>query len=70
MIIDIIQIVSAVLLIIAVLMQSRGAGLGSAFGASDGSAYQTKRGAEKGIFYFTIILSIVFLVTAFINILL
>ena len=65
-IIDIIQLVSAVLLIIAILMQSGGSGLGSAFGGGDSVSYR-KRGAEKGLFILTVILSVIFLVTAFIN---
>ena len=67
MIIDIIQIVSAVLLIIAILLQNRGGGLGAAFGG-EGNVYRAKRGAEKSLFIFTIILSVIFLATALINI--
>lgn len=59
-IIQISQIVVSILLIIAVLMQSSGAGLGSAFGG-ESSGYRTKRGAEKTIFTATIILAILFL---------
>jgi len=68
MIIDIIQITTAILLIIVVLMQNRGSGIGSAFGGSD-NVYRTKRGLEKGLFTLTIILSIIFLGTALINVL-
>lgn len=67
MIIDIIQIISAILLIIVILLQNRGAGLGSAFGG-EGNIYRTKRGIEKSLFIFTIILSVIFLTTALINI--
>jgi|TARA_Y100000310_G_scaffold314893_1_gene364761 protein translocase SecG subunit len=67
MFIDIIQLSSAILLIITILLQSRGTGLGSAFGGGD-SVQQTKRGAEKGLYYLTIILSIIFLGTALINV--
>jgi len=58
---DILQIVIAVLLIIAVSFQSRGGGLSSVFGGG-GSSFQTKRGAEKTIFTATIVLSILFFV--------
>ena len=68
MLIDIIQITAAVLLIIVVLMQNRGSGIGSAFGGSD-NVYRTKRGVEKWLFIFTIILSIIFLGTALVNVL-
>lgn len=67
MIIDIIQIVSAILLIAAILLQNRGAGLGSAFGG-EGNVYRTKRGLEKSLFIATIIFSIIFLCTALFNV--
>lgn len=63
MTISLIQLVSAVLLIILILVQNRGTGLGSAFGG-EGSVYRTKRGLERNIFAATIILAIVFLITA------
>jgi preprotein translocase subunit SecG len=66
MIIDIIQIASAIGLIIVILMQNRGSGLGSAFGG-DGNAYRTKRGVEKSLVKISIVLAIIFFVTAFIN---
>ena len=47
-------------MIVAILMQNRGSGLGSAFGG-EGNVYTTKRGAEKSIFTATIILVILFL---------
>lgn len=68
MLIDIIQIISAIALIIVVLLQSRGAGLGAAFGG-EGNVYRTKRGMEKVLFQATIILAIIFFATAIINIL-
>jgi len=68
MIIDIIQLASAVLLIIVVLLQNRGTGLGSAFGGQ-GNIHRAKRGAEKGLFVLTIILSITFLVTSLVSVL-
>ncbi len=57
---SIIQIVVAVLLVIVVLMQNRGTGMGSVFGG-EGSVYKTKRGAEKLLFWSTIVLSVIFL---------
>lgn len=55
----IVQIVSAVALIITILLQQRGTGLGSAFGG-DSAVFRTKRGVEKGLFFGTIIFSILF----------
>jgi preprotein translocase subunit SecG len=53
------QIISALLLIGAVLLQQKGSGLGAAFGGSS-NIYSTKRGIDKVLFYFTIVISVVF----------
>ena len=54
-----IQIGSAVLLIVTILLQQRGEGLS---GGLVGSAleYSTKRGVEKWVFWATIVLAILF----------
>lgn len=67
-ILDIAQVILSVLLVGAILLQNRGAGLGAAFGG-DGGIYRTKRGLEKSLFIATIILAAAFLVTAVANIL-
>ena len=54
-----IQLVSAVLLIITILMQQRGQGLGSSFGGSS-MEYSTKRGVERVVFVASIIIAAVF----------
>ena len=59
-ILDIVQIVVAILLIITILLQNRGSGLGSAFGG-EGNIYMAKRGAEKFIFWASIVLAAAFL---------
>lgn len=59
-IIQISQIVVSILLITTILMQSRGAGIGGAFGGSN-DIYRTKRGAEKIIFRATIFLAAIFM---------
>ena len=58
-----VQLGLAVLLSIAVLLQQRGTGISSLMGGSS-LEYSTKRGAEKVIFYATIVLAIAFLGTA------
>ena len=68
-ILKIIQIVISVLLIISILLQSRGAGLGGVFGGS-GSVFLTKRGIEKKLFIFTIILAVLFFAISLASILL
>ncbi|HXV26433.1 MAG TPA: preprotein translocase subunit SecG [Candidatus Paceibacterota bacterium] len=54
-----IQLASAVLLIITILMQQRGQGLGSAFGGSS-MEYSTKRGVERIVFVTSIVVAAVF----------
>jgi len=56
----IIQVVISILLITAVLLQNRGAGLGQSFGGSS-STYHTKRGFEKRLHQATILLAVAFL---------
>lgn len=64
-ILPIIQIALAVLITVAILFQKSEAGAGGAFGGSDSvSSWRTRRGFEKTLFVFTIILSVLFVVTA------
>lgn len=58
MALNIIAVVSSILLIVAVLLQSQGSGLGDAFGGSS-NVYRTRRGAERGLFGFTIVLAVI-----------
>ena len=53
-------IIISVLLILSVILQSKGAGLGSLFGADSGSIFTARRGVERTLFWVTIILSVVF----------
>jgi preprotein translocase subunit SecG len=55
------QIIVSVGLMAAILLQARGAGLGSAFGG-DSSVYRSRRGIEKTLFQFTIALTVLFVV--------
>lgn len=63
-IVHVVQIVSSVLLILVVLSQSRGGGLGEAFGDT-GGFYANKRGAEKILAIATVVLSALFLASSF-----
>ncbi len=56
---EIAQIVLAFALIAVVLLQSRGSGLGSAFGGSN-AVFSVKRGLEKKLYNATIVLAILF----------
>ena len=60
-IIGIFQIVVSFLLIIAILLQQRGAGLG-VFGGGRAEFYHRRRGLEKLIFRGTIALAVIFFV--------
>lgn len=64
--IDLIQIIAAVLLILAILLQAKGTGLSGVFGG-EGNVFRTKRGFEKILFYATIILSVIFFGIAVFN---
>lgn len=66
----IVQIVLSVTLIGVILLQVKSASLGGAFGGNDGSIYTSRRGLDKVLFQFTIILAVVFLVTSLIVLLL
>ena len=56
---EIAQLIVAIVLIVALLLQVRGGGLGGIFGQQTG-AYRTKRGIEKTLFRLTIILMVIF----------
>ncbi|MDD3498331.1 MAG: preprotein translocase subunit SecG [Candidatus Moranbacteria bacterium] len=66
--INILQIMVSILLVVSILMQNRGSGLSSAFGGTMGG-YYTKRGFEKFLMYFSIILSVLFIVLAIASVL-
>ena len=59
MIITIIQLILAVLLMAAILLQQRGTGLSGAFGG-ESSVYSTRRGIEKILFTSTVVIAILF----------
>ena len=65
--IQIIQIIIAILLIVAILLQNRGSGLSNVFGGSS-NVYRTKRGLEKKLFIATIVLAVMFLLISLANI--
>lgn len=54
------QILVGVLLIVSILLQQKGEGLSSTFGGSS-MEYSTKRGAEKFVFYATIVFAVLFI---------
>ncbi|MCR4306622.1 MAG: preprotein translocase subunit SecG [Candidatus Yonathbacteria bacterium] len=59
------QITLSVLLVATILLQQTGASLGGAFGGSDNSTgFHTRRGAEKVLFYATIVIAILLAASA------
>ena len=60
------QILISFGLMASILLQARGAGLGATFGG-DSSVYRSRRGIEKRLFQFTIVLTIVFCVCCFLS---
>ena len=59
--IRVVQIILSIAVILFIILQVRGAGLGSAFGASSASStFKTRRGVEKLIFNITLIFVILF----------
>ena len=61
---DIALIIVSVALILSVIMQSKGAGLGGLTGADTGGIFTARRGVEKTLFWVTIGLSVVFFILA------
>ena len=60
------QIVLAVSLIMAILLQVRGGGLGGIFGQAD-SVFRTRRGVEKTLFQVTIVLVVIFVIISIVS---
>ncbi len=63
---DIVLVILAVALVASILMQARGAGLGSVFGGT-GAVFKTRRGIEKMLFHATWIIATVFAIVCFIT---
>jgi preprotein translocase subunit SecG len=62
-----VQITLSILLITSILLQQSGSGMGGVFGGDNFSAgFHTRRGSEKILFNASIILGILFAVTAFV----
>ena len=62
----VIQIVVALLLVVVILLQVRGQGVGL-FRAAE-SSFRTRRGIEKSLFQFTIVLVVVFITTSILSV--
>ena len=65
-ILQIVTIGSAALMILAILLQQRGASLGAGFGSS-GELYTTRRGLDKNLFEVSIILAVIFILSILVS---
>ena len=65
--VDIALIILAIMLTIAIVLQTHG-GLGGAFGGEVTGAYKTRRGLEKTLFQLTIGAAVVFFVLVIVNV--
>ncbi|MDO8514910.1 MAG: preprotein translocase subunit SecG [bacterium] len=59
LVVTILEVVVALCLTGAIILQAKGTGLGSAWGGS-GETYQSRRGVEKIVFKATIVLAVLF----------
>ena len=55
------QILVSIALIVAILMQARGTGLSGTFGG-DSAVYRSRRGVERRLWQFTIVLLVLFVI--------
>ncbi len=63
---NVVQIVLSVALVLAILLQVRGGGLGGIFGQAD-SVFRTRRGIEKTLFQLTIVLVVLFIIISIVS---
>ncbi len=59
---EIVIFVTAILTVLLILLQQRGASLGAGFGSS-GELYTTRRGLEKSLFVTTIVCAVIFTIS-------
>lgn len=64
----VVQVLIAAGLVVSILLQSQGTGLGTSFGGSS-EQFRSKRGVEKLLFRATIVLTALFLITSIFNLL-
>lgn len=67
---SVIAVAAAILMVLFILLQSRGQGLGTTWGGGGGDAnlYRSKRGAERILFNGTIVLATIFVLATLLSI--
>ena len=68
-VLQIVTIGSATLMVLAILLQQRGASLGAGFGSS-GELHTTRRGLDKNLFEVSIVLAVIFILSILVGLLL
>jgi preprotein translocase subunit SecG len=66
--INIAQILLSVVLTGVLLLQAKGAGIGTALGGGSGGSFRTRRGVEKTLFQLTIVIALVMLIVSIIGV--
>jgi preprotein translocase subunit SecG len=66
---DIALIITSIALVVSVILQSKGAGLGGLSGGDTGGVFTARRGVEKTLFFVTIGLSVIFVILAIVTVL-
>lgn len=61
-ILQVVTVVSAIIMILFILLQARGATLGAGFGSS-GELFTTRRGTDKSLYEATIIIAVIFVLS-------
>jgi len=61
-------IITSIALIVSIVLQNKGVGLGGLTGQDAGSVYSARRGIEKTLFWITVTLAVVFIVLVLITI--
>lgn len=69
-ILDLALIITSIGLIVSVVLQSKGAGLGGLTGAESGGVFTARRGVEKTLFWVTVVLSVIFFTLALVTVIL
>lgn len=64
MILNIIEIITAILLIVVILLQMQGSGLSGSFGGGGGEFYRSKRSIEKLLIWGTVGLAVIFAIVS------
>jgi preprotein translocase subunit SecG len=63
-------ILTSIALVISIILQSKGAGLGGLSGSDTGGVFTARRGIEKTLFWVTIIFSVLFFLLAIVLVIL